>query len=86
MTSPTIRAREILAPRSRPAHSAAAEVGTTTVAVSLGALAGQQAGNEMIGMAVPVALKWLGGIARDRLAKNPEGWRKWGWKLLSILG
>ena len=86
MSGPTVRAREILAPRARPAHSVAAEVGTTSVAVGLGGLVGSQSGQPVIGMAVTVALKWLGGVARDRLAEDSVGWRRWGWKLLSILG
>ena len=86
MSGPTIRAREILAPRERPAHSTAANIGTTSAAVAIGGFVGSQSGEAMAGMATTVFLKWLGGVARDKKAQNPEGWKKHLWTVLSFLG
>jgi len=86
MAGPTIRASDILKPRNRQAHSTAANVGTTTAAVGIGTWAGSASGEPMVGMATTIALKWLGGVARDKLADYPTGWRKYLWKALSLLG
>jgi len=86
MAGPTIRAKDILAPRPRQAQSTAGDIGTTTAAVGIGTWVGNQTGEAMAGMATTILLKWLGGVARDKLADYPTGWTKYLWKALSLLG
>jgi len=87
MMAGPIRSADILKPTGRAAHSTAANVGTTTVAAGTGAWVATQTGEPMAGMAVTVALKALGKVARDQLS-DPllPGWQKAIWTVVSFLG